>query len=113
MNTKHVSFEGAASSGAVPLEASKLKPCPFCGGSAFWQSEHERDGFGLFWAIRCGGCGNGTQQHYVSHGNDCPEFRDEVRAAWNQRPTTKHADKCGIYNFASDGKCTCGKGEQA
>lgn len=62
-----------------------LLPCPFCGGGGFWQSEHDSDGFGVFWAIRCADCGSCTQQHYVSHGSDCPEFRAEVRASWNAR----------------------------
>jgi hypothetical protein len=87
--------------------SAELKPCPFCDGAGFWQSEHDTDDLGVFWAIRCGECGNGTQQHYVSYGNDGPQFRDEVRSAWNRRPVRKHDTKCGIYNFAGDGKCTC------
>jgi hypothetical protein len=70
--------------------SADLRTCPFCGSdSAFWQSEHDADGLGLFWAIRCGECGNGTQQHYVSHGNDDPQFRAEVRAKWNSRSSTE------------------------
>jgi hypothetical protein len=83
-------------------DQTTLAACPFCGGKGFWQSEHDDDGFGVFWAIRCDGCGNGTQQHYVSNGNDCPQFRAEVRGAWNRRASANPDVSAYIASLAAE-----------
>ena len=64
---------------------SKLKPCPFCGGEARITSEYDTDGFGTFHKVECRTCGASSKQHFVSRGNDCPQYYQEGRDDWNMR----------------------------
>lgn len=66
-------------------ETTKLKPCPFCGGSARMASEHDMDGFGMFRYVECRQCHARSRPKYHGNGNDCPQFYQEVRDAWNSR----------------------------
>jgi Lar family restriction alleviation protein len=67
---------------------AELLPCPFCGSrDAYMMTEHDSDGLGFFLNIKCGSCRAASGQQYVSHGNDCPQTRAEVREAWNRRAT--------------------------
>ena len=64
-----------------------LKPCPFCGGEKVGvATEHDADGFGMFKFIACKACGASSRRHFVSSGNECPQFYGQVRDSWNRRP---------------------------
>lgn len=63
---------------------SELKPCPFCGSTAYAVSETDADDISWHF-IRCRGCGVRTRGKWHSPGNDCPQLREEVREEWNTR----------------------------
>lgn len=70
----------------APSTLPDLLPCPFCGGKRIgWRREYDADGLGVFWSIKCQDCMGSSAQHLVSNGNDCPQFRQEVRDSWNRR----------------------------
>ena len=72
---------------------SNLKPCPFCGGEKVGMAtEHDADGFGMFKFIACKACGASSRRHFVSNGNECPQFYEEVRDSWNSR----HVDEAEV-----------------
>ena len=68
---------------------NNLKPCPFCGGEARIVSEYDTDGFGEFHKVACRACGASSKHHFVSSGNDCPQYYQEVRDDWNMRELIK------------------------
>ena len=66
---------------------ANLKPCPFCGGEKVGvATEHDADSFGMFKFIACKACGGSSRRHFVSNGNECPQFYEQVRDSWNSRP---------------------------
>lgn len=58
---------------------SELKPCPFCGGKAF--VEHDHEGIGASY-VRCAKCGVKSIRFYKSfaHASD-----DKAVEFWNRR----------------------------
>jgi hypothetical protein len=63
-----------------------LLPCPFCGGKAFL--EHEHDGDMTPWSyIKCGSCNVRTSGAWAT--DPCPLFYEAVRAGWNRRASGK------------------------
>lgn len=65
---------------------SELKVCPFCEGEASIRSECDMDGFGYFHWVECKKCRARSANHFVSQGNECPQYYQEVREDWNNRP---------------------------
>lgn len=65
---------------------SELKKCPFCGGEAHIDTEYDVDGFGNFHYVKCKDCGAKSRQHFVSSWNECPQYYQEVRDDWQDRP---------------------------
>jgi hypothetical protein len=71
--------------------SAELKPCPFCGASAFMAREHDPDD--IAWSyVRCRGCGVSTRGKWYSAGNDCPLLYEEVRDEWNTRAASGMQD---------------------
>ena len=52
----------------------KLKPCPFCGGEAFWAADTSWEK--ITYSIYCSECGIETLQF---------KTKKAVRSAWNRR----------------------------
>ena len=66
---------------------ANLKPCPFCGGEKVGMAtESNKIVFGMFKFIACKDCGASSRRYFVSNGNECPQFYEEVRDSWNRRP---------------------------
>lgn len=71
-----------------PVSAEEMKSCPFCGSDKVGICrEADYDGFGTFLSVKCQGCMSQSTQHFVSRGNECPQFYQEVRDSWNRRAT--------------------------
>lgn len=57
--------------------SEELKPCPFCGGKAYFEDPGETDDYG----VSCEKCGA-----FVIFGNDgCTQSKKEAAAGWNKR----------------------------
>lgn len=69
-------------------EETKLLPCPFCGSDARISTEHDEDAFGLFYYVICQKCRSRSSSKFVSNGEECPNFYEEVRELWNARHQT-------------------------
>lgn len=65
--------------------SKELKPCPFCGGEAYINTEYDTDGFGNFHEVKCKKCGARSGARFVSTGNECPQNYLEVRSDWDTR----------------------------
>ena len=66
--------------------ASELLPCPFCGSSQLsFRSTPDMDTDGKFHRISCNECGAASREKFAME--TCPLFYEELRNAWNTRPT--------------------------
>lgn len=60
----------------------KLKPCPFCGGTASLRTRTECDPDVVKWHfVECSGCGVRTHGKFASE--TCPQPYEEIRDEWN------------------------------
>ena len=65
------------------MTAPELKPCPFCGGNASISKDHDPDGNGAFYAIKCRKCRAKSSEIYAVE--TCSIHFAQVRDAWNRR----------------------------
>lgn len=65
------------------MTAPELKPCPFCGGGASISKDHDPDGNGAFYAVKCHKCRAKSSEIYAVE--TCNIHFTQVRDAWNRR----------------------------
>lgn len=65
------------------MTAPELKPCPFCGGNASISKDHDQDGGGAFYAVKCHKCRAKSSEIYAVE--TCNIHFTQVRDAWNRR----------------------------
>ena len=65
------------------MTAPELKPCPFCGGEASISKDHDPDGNGAFYAVKCRKCRAKSPEIYAVE--TCNIHFAQVRDAWNRR----------------------------
>lgn len=65
------------------MTAPELKPCPFCGGNASISKDHDPDGSGAFYAVKCRKCRAKSPEIYAVE--TCDIHFAQVRDAWNRR----------------------------
>lgn len=63
--------------------SDELKPCPFCGGNASISKDHDPDGSGAFYAVKCHKCRAKSSEIYAVE--TCNIHFTQVRDAWNRR----------------------------
>jgi Lar family restriction alleviation protein len=91
---------------------SKLKPCPFCGGTGHMQRFADSDGFGTFYYVVCTGCRAQSGSQYASKGNDCPQTYAEVRDLWNRRASLVQGTEATAGGGVTDGVARLDGGHQ-
>ena len=92
------------------MTAPELKPCPFCGGNASISKDHDPDGNGAFYAIKCRKCRAKSSEIYAVE--TCNIHFTQVRDAWNRRadlePQPDPRDE--VLNQAMKDAITMGEG---
>ena len=67
----------------------KLKPCPFCGGEAYYLRPREAGVFEI-WSVECKECGAQPWGIQVYRGETTEHKREAIRHLWNRRADVNH-----------------------